>query len=170
MTQFQKTCERQDWTLIRNCAMRPRNFALQIAGVGLLNALIGAVFWTLGYPGVMVACGLQVLFLTGACLIYASHAVDGERVHFDSEMLRVETVDGFKRRVHSFYPAWVCLERGRGSALAIRTGAMRIPIGRHVSESQRFKFANEFSATLALARTGQLERAVPALRQPPTAS
>jgi uncharacterized membrane protein len=146
----------KQWKLTRNCAMRPRGVALQVLVIAAMNGLIGAVFWSLGYPGVLVFCVIEMLFVAGATLVYARHAVDGERIHLDSQALQIETVEGGDVRMYSLHPAWVCLERGEGCALTLRSGRLRVPVGRHVSDVQRFRFVDEFSATLAAARAGQM--------------
>jgi uncharacterized membrane protein len=156
MTNLAVANKTKQWKLTRNCAMRPCDVALQVLVIAALNGVIGAVFWSLGYPGVMVFCVIEMLFIAGATLVYARHAVDGERVQLDSEALHIETVEGGDLRIYSLHPAWVWLERGEGCALTLRSGRLRVPVGGHVSDVQRLRFVDEFSATLAAARAGHM--------------
>jgi uncharacterized membrane protein len=149
------TCRTKHWKLTRNCAMRPRSMAIQVAVIALVNGVIGTVFWSLGYPGVTVFCVVEMLFVAGATMVYARHAVDGERLQLDGDALRIETIEGGEVRTYSLHPTWVWLERGEGCALTLRSGWLRLPVGRHVSDVQRLRFVEEFSATLAVARAGR---------------
>lgn len=147
--------EPRQWKLTRNCAMSPRRLGLQVGAIASVIGAVGGGFWWLGYPGVAVFCGIEVLFLVGAVRVYARHVVDGERIRLDRDALWIESVNGGEVRACALHPAWVRLEHREGSAPTLRCGGMRVRVGRHVGDAQRRRFVAECAEALAAIRAGR---------------
>lgn len=151
------------WKLTRNCAIQPATFFWNIGALALLMAVIGTIFWIVGYPRVMLFCGCQLAALCIAGLVYARHANDGERIRIEADAVHVETSHGGHERVVDFHACWVRLDRDRSGALTLRSGSASLPLGEQLTPARRRIFAEEFAASIA--RSGQRDALPPAANQ-----
>lgn len=143
---------RNSWTLTRNCAISPCTFFWNVGALAGVVGAVGTGFWVAGYPLVMFFCACQLFALGIAGIVFARHATDGERVRVDAGTVRVETSRGCRQRVVDFQACWVRLERHPSGALTLRGGRAVVPVGEQLTPAARKIFAEEFAASIALAR------------------
>ena len=139
------------WMLSRNCALTPRQVAGFYLSLVVASTLIATVFLMRGVWMVLPFSVLEMAALGIALLVYARHAIDGDRVSLGRDALEIESVDGADRRVMRIdrWAARVEMEaRPRGSLAVVARGE-RIALGRFVSERERRRFARELRQALS---------------------
>ncbi len=139
------------WMLSRNCALTPRQVGAFYLSLVAASVLIATVFLLRGVWMILPFSVLEMTALGAALLIYARHAVDGERVSLDPHALEIESIDGNRRCVTRVEPWAVRIEmesRPRGRLAVVARGE-RIAVGRFVSERERRRFARELRQALA---------------------
>ena len=144
------------WTLSRNCALTPRQVGAFYLSLVVASVVIATIFLIRGAWMVLPFSLIEMVAVGAALLIYARHAVDGERVSLGSDALVIESVDGDKRTVKRVDPrvARVVVEARprstRGMVLVVARGE-RIAVGRFVCEHERDRFARELRVALSAA-------------------
>ena len=141
------------WMLSRNCALTPRQVGAFYLSLVTASAIIAVVFLLRGAWMILPFSILEMVALGIALLIYARHAVDGERVLLRRDTLEIETVDGRHHRTTRLDPRSVRVEmeaRPRGGLAVVARGE-RIAVGRFVCERERRRFARELRQALSLA-------------------
>ncbi|RYY83628.1 MAG: DUF2244 domain-containing protein [Comamonadaceae bacterium] len=140
------------WRLRRPCALAPHTFFSNIGALGLVLGAVGAGFWIAGYPLVTFFCACQAVAIGAAALVYAVHALDGERIAVEGGRVRIECTRGREESVVELPVEWVRLEQSAAGAVVLRSGRTQVAVGRQLTEAQRRLFAAEFAASLASAR------------------
>ena len=142
------------WNLTRNIAMTPRAFMLHVGAAAGASCAIGVGFWVAGYPVVFGFCACQALALAAAVACHAAHALDGEQLVLTGRTLEVQCRRGFRSTTVRLDPCWTRLEGAQGAAPpALCSGRIRVPVAVYLADTQRRRFAADFSRTLAAVRT-----------------
>lgn len=140
----------REWLLRRNCALSPRQLGLFYVSLLLVSLSIGSGFALLGAWMVLPFCGLEMVALAVALLVYARHATDHERVVLEPGRLWVERVEGAVCTELSFDAGWVRIETEENwrSTVVLRERDRRVVVGRFVDPGRRRRFAQELSRAL----------------------
>jgi uncharacterized membrane protein len=139
--------------LSRNCALTPRQVGAFYLSLVAASATIATVFLLRGAWMILPFSVIEMAALGVALLVYARHAVDGERVVLRRDALLIESVDGNRRRLLRLDPRSARVEmdaRGRSRVAVVARGE-RIVVGRFVCERDRRRFARELRHALSLA-------------------
>ncbi len=141
------------WMLSRNCALTPRQVGAFYLSLVAASSLISIVFLLRGAWMILPFSVVEMAALGLALLIYARHAVDGERVSLGNGSLEIESVDGARRWVMRVDPraARVEMEARPRGGLAVVVRGERIVLGRFVCERERRRFARELRHALSMA-------------------
>ncbi|QSN63067.1 DUF2244 domain-containing protein [Caballeronia sp. M1242] len=138
----------RQWLLYRRSSCSPASFAIACAGLSVIpvafastmHALNGCVLF---YGAALVhACAIWCCFF-----VYARHAVDGELVTLQDDVLVVESICGKRKRTHQFNTQWVTLlvaQNGAGVRLFVRSAGETVELGRYATQGHRLQFASEF--------------------------
>ena len=139
-----------DWLMKRNCSLSPRQVGWFYFSIVIVSLAIALFFAWRGSWVVLPVCGVEMLGLGWALLVYARHATDYERVSFADGMLVVETASAGRVTRETFNPRWVRVELGESArALVIlRTGSRAVQVGCYMDPYRRRKFAQELAAVL----------------------
>ena len=142
------------WQLRRNCRLTPRQLGASFVAVALFHAVLGLVFWMMGFPLVSLFAGLEVLALAAALLVHARHACDREVITLAADRLCVEQHCGACVRRIELPAAWVRVQPdgdGPAALLRLSAGELSVCVGRHLCPAQRPLMARELKRALALA-------------------
>jgi uncharacterized membrane protein len=133
--------------------MRPHVFMLHIGAAAGVSCAIGIGFCIAGYPLVLGFCACQALALMAAMVHYAVHALDGEHLVLTGEALEVRCTRGFRSHTVRLDPCWTRIECAESAGPpTLCSGRTRVPVAVYLAETQRRRFAGEFSRMLARAR------------------
>ena len=143
----------QVWMLSRNCVLTPRQVAAFYLSLVIASACIASVFLYRGVWMILPFSLIEMVAVGVALLVYARHAIDGDRVSLGRDALEIESIDGSRRLSMRFDPraARVELEdRPRGQVSVVARG-QRVTVGRSVCERERRRFAGELRRALSRA-------------------
>jgi uncharacterized membrane protein len=139
--------------LSRNCALTPRQVGAFYLSLVVASFCIATVFLLRGAWMILPFSLIEMLALGVALMIYARHAIDGDRVTLGRDALEIESIDGTRRRLTRIDPRAARVEmeaRPRGELAVVARGE-RIAVGRFVCEQERRRFARELRQALSLA-------------------
>ena len=144
---------RISWEFRRNCSVTPGQLAASFALIALVSLTIGAFCWFQGAVLVLPFASLELLAVGTAFLVYARHALDGERIWLEGSVLVVESENAGAVVRREFQRAWVRIEQvAHGQAMIeICCHGQRVPVGRFVRNELRRRVAAELRLALAVA-------------------
>lgn len=139
--------------LSRNCALTPRQVGLFYLSLVTASAIVAIGFMIRGAWMVLPFSLIEMAALGIALLVYARHAIDGERVSLGGDALEIESIDGNRRQVTRMdrWAARVEIEARPRGALAVVARGERVAVGRFVTERERRRFAQELRQALSMA-------------------
>ncbi len=144
---------RISWNFRRNCAVTPRQLAACFALMALVSLAIGAFCWSQGAVLVLPFASVELVAVGVAFVVYARHALDGERIWLEGSILVVETENAGETVRQEFQRSWVRIERAaHGQAMIeICCHGLRVPVGRFVRNELRQRLATELRRALVMA-------------------
>lgn len=144
---------RISWDFRQNCSVTPRQLGVCFALISLVSLTIGAFCWFQGAVLVLPFASLELLAVGTAFVIYARHALDGERIWLEGSVLVVESENAGELVRREFQRAWVRIEQAaHGQAMIeICCHGQRVPVGRFVRNELRRRVAAELRLALATA-------------------
>ena len=140
------------WCLQRNCSMTPSALLTLYAGLAAVSLAIGAFFWSHGAPLVLPFAVVEILAVGVALLVYARHAVDGERVRLEHDRLIVERRRGAREERFEFDVHWVRVSALPGGALDVCEGRRSLRVGAFAAPVRRAQALREINEALAQVR------------------
>jgi len=137
--------------LSRNCALTPRQLGAFYLSLVAASVSIATVFLLRGAWMILPFSLLEMTALGFALLIYARHAIDGDRVTLRRDTLEIETIDGNRHQLTRFDPraARVMIDARPKAALSVEARGERVTVGRFVCERERRRFARELRQALS---------------------
>jgi uncharacterized membrane protein len=136
------------WSLTRNCSLSPRATARAYALLCGVSLVIAFGFFALGYRIVLVFCGLELLAVGAALLVWGRHVGEGEVVTLHADTLRIERRRGATRARVELPLAWTRVIEEDAQVL-LACGARRVEVGTQVGWPRRRRFAQELRRALA---------------------
>ena len=136
------------WSLTRNCSLSPRATANAyglLCGVSLVIAL---GFFALGYGIVLVFCGVELLAVGAAMLVWGRHVGEGEVVTLHANTLRVDRCRGAARERLELPRAWTRVIEEDAHVL-LACGVRRVEVGAQVCWQRRRSFAQELRLAMS---------------------
>ena len=133
--------------------MTPGQLAASFALIAFVSLIIGAFCWFQGAVLVLPFASLELLAVGIAFVVYARHALDGERICLEGSVLVVESENAGEIVRREFQRAWVRIEQvAHGQAMIeICCHGQRVPVGRFVRNELRQRVAAELRLALAVA-------------------
>lgn len=152
-----------EFVLRRNCSLSPRGLIAVFSSLVVLSFAFGAGFAALGAWMILPFAGVELLALAAAFVVYAAHAVDGERVRVAGDVLTVEVTQGSRSWAHTFPTPSVRLvweaeaapgRRGWAGQrrLYLVSRGHALEVARHLGAQRRAGFELEVRAALVRAR------------------
>lgn len=140
-----------EWLLKRNAAMSRRQLVIFYLSLVALSLLIAGGLALIGAWMVLPFCGVDLLAVGAALVIFARRAGDYERVLLAKGELVVEVASAGRMSITALNRHWVRVETEyrRGFRLALFAKGRRLPLGRFVGEDERREFARELTSALA---------------------
>ena len=144
---------RISWDFRRNCSVTPRQLAACFALMAIVSLTIGVFCWFQGAVLVLPFASLELLAVGVAFVVYARHALDGERIWLEGSLLVVESENAGEMVRREFQRAWVRIEQAEHgqSMIEICCRGQRVPVGRFVRNELRQRLASELRVALAAA-------------------
>lgn len=144
---------RISWEFRRNCSVTPGQLAASFVLISLVSLTIGAFCWFQGAVLVLPFASLELLAVGTAFVVYARHALDGERIWLESNVVVVESENAGEVVRREFQRAWVRIEQvAHGQAMIeICCHGQRVPVGRFVRKELRQRVAAELRLALTVA-------------------
>lgn len=148
----------REWLIQRNCAIAPCHLLLAYGVLCAVCLLIAAGFAWVGATPVLAFAGLELLLVGAALLVYARHALDGERITLVDDALRVERSRGSRVQRSEFDAAWVRVEPPAGEQALIRVSCAgrSILVGSHLQPALRAALARDIQSALQARRLAAL--------------
>ena len=133
--------------------MTPGQLAASFALIAFVSLTIGAFCWFQGAVLVLPFASLELLAVGIAFVVYARHALDGERIWLEGSVLVVESENAGEMVRREFQRAWVRIEQvAHGNAMIeICCHGQRVPVGRFIRSELRQRVAAELRLALAVA-------------------
>ncbi len=133
--------------------MTPGQLAASFALIAFVSLTIGAFCWFQGAVLVLPFASLELLAVGIAFVVYARHALDGERIWLEGSVLVVESENAGEMVRREFQRAWVRIEQvAHGNAMIeICCHGQRVPVGRFIRNELRQRVAAELRLALAVA-------------------
>lgn len=133
--------------------MTPGQLAASFALIAFVSLTIGAFCWFQGAVLVLPFASLELLAVGIAFVVYARHALDGERIWLEASVLVVESENAGEMVRREFQRAWVRIEQvAHGNAMIeICCHGQRVPVGRFIRNELRQRVAAELRLALAVA-------------------
>lgn len=144
---------RISWEFRRNCSVTPGQLAASFALIAFVSLTIGAFCWFQGAVLVLPFASLELLAVGIAFVVYARHALDGDRIWLEGSVLVVESENAGEMVRREFQRAWVRIEQvAHGNAMIeICCHGQRVPVGRFIRNELRQRVAAELRLALAVA-------------------
>ena len=141
------------WMLSRNCALTPRQVGAFYLSLVAASMIVATLFLLRGAWMILPFSIVEMAALGVALLVYARHAVDGERVSLGGHALEIESIDGGRHRLVRFdaRAARVEMDARPRAVLAVVARGERVEVGRFVCERERRRFARELRQALSTA-------------------
>jgi uncharacterized membrane protein len=139
------------WDFRRTCSVSPKQLAASFALLAGASLTIGLFFLVNGVPMVLPFASLELLALGVAFLVYARHALDGERIWMDGPVLIVESERGNQRVRKEFHTAWVRIEPlvHADALIEISGQGQRVQVGGFVRHDVRKSLAHDLRRAVA---------------------
>jgi uncharacterized membrane protein len=120
------------------------------ASLCVVSLGIASVFWALGATLVMPFAWIELVALCVACVCYARHANDRERIALSDGCLQVEHQHGERVDRVTFWPGWVSVTHAPGGEDLIELAGQghRVEIGRYVRPESRDALARDLRLAL----------------------
>ena len=133
--------------------MTPGQLAASFALIAFVSLTIGAFCWFQGAVLVLPFASLELLAVGIAFVVYARHALDGERIWLEGSVLVVESENAGEMVRREFQRAWVRIEQvAHGNAMIeICCHGQRVPVWRFIRNELRQRVAAELRLALAVA-------------------
>ena len=133
--------------------MTPGQLAASFALIAFVSLTIGAFCWFQGAVLVLPFASLELLAVGIAFVVYARHALDGDRIWLEGSVLVVESENAGEMVRREFQRAWVRIEQvAHGNAMIeICCHGQRVPVGRFIRNELRQRVAAELRLALAVA-------------------
>ncbi|HMS07601.1 MAG TPA: DUF2244 domain-containing protein [Burkholderiaceae bacterium] len=143
------------WSLARNCSLAPRQLAMGVGCLAVASLGVGLFFWMQGARLILAFTVLELTALTVACLVYARHATDGDRVFLNGPLLVVERERAGRVERTEFRRAGVRIEPASsdGSLIAVSGDGRQVMIGQFVRAEQRVQLARDMRRAVREDRT-----------------
>lgn len=138
------------WFLRRNRSVSPAQLGWLYASLCVVSLGIATFFWFQGATFIMPFAWLELAAVGAAFLVYARHALDGEKILLEGPYLLVELeIAGHTERVQ-FNRQWVRVEpeSGDGSLIQVSGQGQSVRVGRHVRPELRPALAREIRLAL----------------------
>lgn len=142
--------QRLHWVLRRNCSVTPAQLAWLYASLCVVSLTIATFFWVQGATFIMPFAWLELAAVGAAFVVYARHALDGEKIVLQGPHLLIEMeVAGRTERVQ-FNREWVRVEpeSGDGSLIQVSGQGRSVKVGRHIRPELRPALAREIRLAL----------------------
>ena len=135
--------ERVSWDFRRNCSVTPRQLAACFGLMALVSLTIGGFCWCQGAVLVLPFASLELVAVGTAFVVYARHALDGDRIWLEGSLLVVESENAGEMVRREFQRAWVRIEQAEHgqSLIEICCHGQRVPVGRFVRNELRPRLA-----------------------------
>lgn len=145
--------ERVSWDFRRNCSVTPRQLAACFGLMALVSLTIGGFCWYQGAVLVLPFASLELVAVGTAFVVYARHALDGDRIWLEGSLLVVESENAGEMVRREFQRAWVRIEQAENgqSLIEICCHGQRVPVGRFVRNELRPRLASELRMALVAA-------------------
>ncbi len=129
--------------------------ALLFGSLCVVSLGISAFFWFQGARLILPFALLELSAVAAALLVYARHAVDGERIALHGAQLVVELEKGGRVERCEFNRDWVRVEpkNDDGSLIELSGQGRRVQIGRFLRPELRPALAREIRNALRAANT-----------------
>ncbi len=139
------------WDFRRNCSVSPKQLAASFALLVGVSLTIGLFFLLNGVPLVLPFASLELLALGVAFMVYARHALDGERIWMDGPVLIVESERGSQVVRKEFHTAWVRIEPlvHADALIEISGQGQRVQVGKYVRHDVRRSLAHDLRRAVA---------------------
>jgi uncharacterized membrane protein len=140
------------WDFRRNRSVTPRQLATCFALLACVSLGIGLLFWLQGALFVLPFACLELLALGVAFVVYARHALDGERIWVEGGLLVVESERAGQTVRCEFQRAWVRIEPlvPATALIEICGQGQRVQVGHFVRNELRYRLAQELRRAVAL--------------------
>jgi uncharacterized membrane protein len=138
------------WHLRRNCSITPARLGGLYASLCAVSLGIAGCFWLWGSPSVVPFAVAELVAVGVAMLIYARHAVDGERIALEGPQLVVELDRAGKTERVELNPAWLRVEPSADECSLVELSAQgrRVRVGRFLRPELRSALAREIRAAV----------------------
>ncbi|MCU0774816.1 MAG: DUF2244 domain-containing protein [Ideonella sp.] len=144
----------RNWCLQRNCSTTP-SVLVSLYGVLVVVSLgIAVFFWSQGATLVLPFALLEVGAVGIALVVYARHAIDGERLHLEPGRLVVQRRRGTHEERFEFHAQWVRVSAAPGGAIDLHEGRRSLRVGTCATASRRAQALREINEALAQLRRG----------------
>lgn len=142
---------RSFWDCRRNRAVTPRQLAASFFLLTGVSLAIGLFFLLNGVPLVLPFASLELLAVGVAFVVYARHALDGERIWVDGTVLVVESERGGQLLRQEFQTAWVRIEPlvHADALIEISGEGQRVQVGGFVRQDVRKTLALDLRCAVA---------------------
>lgn len=143
-----------EWLMQRNCSIAPCQLLCAYGALCAVSLAIAVAFAWAGAVPVLAFAGVELLVVGAALLVYARHAVDGDRITLDGHALRVEQSLGSRVRRAEFHAAWTRIEPPSADQALIRVSSQgrSILIGAQVRPERRAALARQIQSALQAER------------------
>ncbi len=136
------------WSLTRNCSLSPRATAMAYALLCAVSLVIAVGFLAAGFGIVLVFCGLELLAVGVALLVWGRHVGEGEVISLHAGTVCIDCCRCAARDRVELPLAWTrVIEEDARVLLAY--GARRVVVGTQVDWPRRHRFALELRRALA---------------------
>lgn len=138
------------WLLQRNCSITPKQLLWLFLSLSVVSLSIATFFWIQGATLIMPFAWAELIAVAVACIVYARHARDGEKIFLQGSQLVVELQTAGRLQRAEFNREWVRVEPkdGDGSLIEVSGQGRLVRVGRHVRPELRPALAREIRFAL----------------------
>ncbi|USU18524.1 DUF2244 domain-containing protein [Paraburkholderia fungorum] len=140
----------REWSLKRNCALKPSQFFGVYGSFVLISAMLSIFFALRGAWLVPPVCAIYLAGIGVAFLVYARHAADAQLIRLMPGLLVVECWRGTEYERYEFNAAWVSIDLSRAKRpdLLLRCAGKTVSVGTFVPVHRRAALAGEIRRSL----------------------
>lgn len=148
------TCQyRREWSLARQPSCSPAGFAIACAGLSVIPTAFATLMHAMnGCTVFYLVALLHAGVIWSSYFYFARHALDGELVVLENEVLTIETSRGLRRSAFQFNTRWAVMsisERRGITHLSVHSSGCTVQIGRHAPSGALLRFVAEFKEASA---------------------
>lgn len=138
------------WLLKRRASLTPAQLAWFYLSLCVVSLSIASVFWRQGSFMVMNSALMGLLAVGTACVFYARHAGDAEKIVLQDGQLviELETAGRTERAEFNRESVWVEPRHGDGSLIEVSGQGRSVRVGRHMRPELRPMLAQEIRLAL----------------------